>query len=114
MAHHNPTPTSATSVAALALLLGGCATWQTAEDPQQQVQPRVEQQDPADGERQLADRRRIAELERQLVERQRKCAEDKHRLESAYKESQARLEATQNKLNKLLAIERDLRNSKGN
>lgn len=57
----------------------------------------------------VSDVRRIAELERQLAERHRQCAEEKRRLELALKENQLRTEQLQNKLDALLAIDRELR-----
>ena len=103
-----------TSLAALALLASGCANWPGNAVPESETLPAAsEPLSPAALERQQADRKRIGELEHLLAERQRKCNEEKSRLEATNRESQARLDAAQTKLNKLLAVERDFRNAKG-
>ena len=64
---------------------------------------------PAATTRAAADIQRINELERQLSQRQRQCLEEKHRLELDLNESQKRGDDLQQKLDTILAIDRELR-----
>jgi hypothetical protein len=59
--------------------------------------------------RAAADIQRINELERQLSLRQRHCLEEKRRLELDLSESQKRGDDLQQKLDAILAIDRELR-----
>ena len=69
---------------------------------------------PAATARAAADIQRINELERQQALRQRHCLEEKRRLELELKESQKRGDDLQQKLDAVLAIDRELRRgSKG-
>ena len=79
-------------------------------------QPAVSTRDEADVqridelERQLAEQQRqLTERQRQLTERRRLYFEEKQRLERSLKESQSRSDELQNKLDAILAIDRDLR-----
>lgn len=64
---------------------------------------------PAATTRAAADIQRINELERQQSLRQRHCLEEKRRLELELKESQKRGDDLQQKLDAVLAIDRELR-----
>ena len=64
---------------------------------------------PAATTRAAADIQRINELERQLSQRQRQCLEEKRRLELDLSESQKRGDDLQQKLDAILAIDRELR-----
>jgi len=64
---------------------------------------------PAVTTRAAADIQRINELERQLSLRQRHCLEEKKRLELELTESQKRGDDLQQKLDAILAIDRELR-----
>jgi len=69
---------------------------------------------PATTTRSAADIQRINELERQQSQRQRHCLEEKRRLELELKESQKRGDDLQQRLDAVLAIDRELRRgSKG-
>ena len=64
--------------------------------------------------RAASDLQRINELERQQFQRQRHCLEEKRRLELELKESQKRGDDLQQRLDAVLAIDRELRRgSKG-
>jgi len=70
----------------------------------------VESRDtPAATTRAVADIQRINELERQLSQRQRQYFEEKRRLELELSESQKRGDDLQQKLDAILAIDRELR-----
>ena len=64
---------------------------------------------PAATTRAAGDIQRITELERQLSLRQRQCLDEKHRLELELNESQKRGDDLQQKLDAILAIDRELR-----
>jgi hypothetical protein len=64
---------------------------------------------PAATTRSAADIQRINELERQQVQRQRHFLEEKRRLEFELKESEKRGDDLQQKLDAVLAIDRELR-----
>lgn len=64
---------------------------------------------PAATTRAAADIQRINELEHQLSQRQRQCLEEKRRLELDLNESQKRGVDLQQKLDTILAIDRELR-----
>ena len=64
---------------------------------------------PAATTRAAADIQRINELERQQSQRQRHYLEERHRLELELKESQQRVDDLQQKLDAVLAIDRELR-----
>ena len=64
---------------------------------------------PAVTTRAAADIQRINELERQLSLRQRHCLEEKRRLELDLSESQKRGDDLQQRLDAILAIDRELR-----
>ncbi len=94
--------------AALAALMWGCAAQPVPEPaPPVVVQepPRVaEPSREKEPERQTLSKRRAADLERL-----RQCQEEKRRLEAALQETQSRLDATQKKLDAVIAIERNMR-----
>lgn len=94
----------------------GCSSSPPAavgEEDESNAVPAGEGQRLGDTTRQRGDRKRVAEPERQPTDRQRHCAEEKRRLEVALKETQARLESAQKKLDAVLAIDRDMRANKG-
>ena len=64
---------------------------------------------PAVTTRAETDIQRINELERQLSQRQRQCLDEKRRLELELNESQKRGDDLQQKLDAVLAIDRELR-----
>lgn len=91
------------TVAALASL-SACATLPGQQAPAVQAEPTSVGR--------TGDGQKTGIAEQQLAEKQRQCLVDKRRLEVALKDSQKQVEDLQNKLDVLLAIDRELRSKK--